>query len=67
LTCQSHICQHYSLYSKQYKKEKIPENHHAIPWALLKEKEKEKKQATLDGVRGTPKFQYSDSVTLQLM
>lgn len=41
------------LYKERCEKEKIPENHHAIPRAVIKAKEEEKamskKQAKLDG------------------
>ena len=41
-TCQAHISCHYNVYKECCKENGILENHHAIPWEILKEMEEEK-------------------------
>jgi hypothetical protein len=52
-SCRSHIRQHYQLYQQRCKDGNIPENHHAIPRQIWREKNEQKEgkiQVKLDGM-----------------
>jgi hypothetical protein len=54
-SCRAHIRQHYQLYKDRCKEAGIPESHHAIPRAIWRKMEEEKRekgktQAKIDGM-----------------